>query len=31
MKIKGVNFKDMFPKEPELYIWLIINKIGGRK
>lgn len=30
MKIKGVKFSDMFPKEPELYKWLIINKIGGR-
>ena len=30
MKIKGVNFSDMFTKEPEFYKWLKINKIGGR-
>ena len=30
MRIKGVNFSDMFPMEPEFYKWLIINKIGGR-
>ena len=30
MRIKGFNFSDMFPNEPEFYKWLIINKIGGR-
>lgn len=31
MRIKGVSYCDMFPQEPYLWKWLLINKIGGRK